>query len=189
MKKIISFFVAALFCFSLVSLQAKTPKKSETVVFNVHLHCADCVKKVNENIAFEKGVTDLKVSLDEQTVAVSYNPDKTSPEALKKAIEKLGYEVKGANGCKGGCHKDGECKDCKGGEHKDGACNGGECKGNCGGCEKAETCPADGCHKGGECKDCKGGEHKDGACKDCKGGECKGDCHKDGKACHKTSKK
>lgn len=74
----------------------KAPKgKGEVkeVVFDVHLHCENCVKKVNENIAFEKGVKDLKVSLEDQTVAVKYDASKTSEETLRSAIEKLGYKA------------------------------------------------------------------------------------------------
>ena len=72
-------------------------KKGEVkeVTFLVHLHCENCVKKVQENIAFEKGVKDLKVSLEDQTVAVKYDAAKTSEETLKSAIEELGYAVSG----------------------------------------------------------------------------------------------
>lgn len=77
--------------------QKPSKKKAEVkeVTFLVHLHCENCVKKVQENIAFEKGVKDLKVSLEDQTVAVKYDPAKTSEEVLKAAIEKLGYPVNG----------------------------------------------------------------------------------------------
>ena len=65
------------------------------VIFHAHLHCNNCVKKVQENIAFEKGVKDLKVSLEDQTVAIKYDAAKTSEDTLKAAIEKLGYPVNG----------------------------------------------------------------------------------------------
>ncbi len=109
MKKNIILTLAALMTISVSSAVASTidttelsvltdkkPKKKgeiKDVTFNVHLHCADCVKKVQENIAFEKGVKDLDVSLEDQTVAIKYDAAKTSEETLKKAIEKLGYPV------------------------------------------------------------------------------------------------
>ena len=72
----------------------KPSKKAKAEIrdahFHVHLHCANCVKKVQENIAFEKGV---KVSLEDQTVDIKYDASKTSEEALKAAIEALGYPV------------------------------------------------------------------------------------------------
>ena len=75
--------------------KAKKTKEVKEVVFNVHLHCMNCVKKVQENISFEKGVKGLDVCLDHQTVTVKYDPAKTSEETLKAAIEKLGYTVEG----------------------------------------------------------------------------------------------
>jgi iron-sulfur-dependent L-serine dehydratase beta subunit len=63
------------------------------VTFKAHLHCASCVKKVQENIAFEKGVKDLKVSLADQTIAIRYDASKTSEQVLKAAIQKLGIPV------------------------------------------------------------------------------------------------
>ena len=53
------------------------------------------MKKVQENIAFEKGVKDLHVCLDDQIVSIKYDASKTSEAALKAAIEKLGYPVNG----------------------------------------------------------------------------------------------
>lgn len=110
MKKIIIVIIAAMFAFSAsaayasdaaevsVQLLKKVKKQKgeiKEVTFSVHLHCANCVKKVEENIAFEKGVKDLKVSLDDQTVYVKYDASKTSEAALKTAIEALGYPVAG----------------------------------------------------------------------------------------------
>ncbi len=77
---------------------AGAPKKDvKTVVFKVGLHCQNCVKKVKENISFEKGVKGLDVSLDNKTVTVTYDPTKTDVQTLKKAIEKLGYKAELVN--------------------------------------------------------------------------------------------
>lgn len=112
MKKTVLFIIAAMMTVSASSVYAssidmteasvltdKKPAKKKgeikEVTFIVHLHCADCVNKVKENIAFEKGVKDLKVSLDDQTVALKYDAAKTSEATLKAAIEKLGYPVSG----------------------------------------------------------------------------------------------
>ncbi len=78
---------------SLISL-AQSKKENKTTTFEVDLHCDACVKKVQSNIAYEKGVKDLNISLEKKEVTVTYRADKTSPDALKKAFEKLGYEVK-----------------------------------------------------------------------------------------------
>ena len=107
MKKTVVLIFSALVTFSSVAMAAdaaemsaqtvKPSKKAKAeireVTFNVHLHCNSCVKKIQENIAFEKGVKDLKVSLEEQTVYVKYDASKTNEEVLKNAIVKLGVPV------------------------------------------------------------------------------------------------
>jgi copper chaperone CopZ len=61
------------------------------VVFATSIHCANCGKKVQENISFEKGVKDLKVDVPTKLVTVTFNPAKTDTVKLKKALNKLGY--------------------------------------------------------------------------------------------------
>lgn len=113
MKKTLILTLAALMTFSMSSLYASAADMTETstltqkqkpskkkgevkeVTFLVNLDCENCVKKVQENIAFEKGVKDLKISLEDQTVALKYDAAKTSEATLKAAIEKLGYSVSG----------------------------------------------------------------------------------------------
>ena len=77
----------------------KSKQKSEIkgVTFNVELHCAGCVKKVQENLAFEKGVKDLHVCMESQVIALKYDAAKTNEETLKNAIIKLGVPVKGVS--------------------------------------------------------------------------------------------
>ena len=73
---------------------AKAPKaKTAVVTFKTSIRCHNCVKKITENISFEKGVKDLSVSLDSKTVKITYDPSKTDEATLAKALEKLGYRV------------------------------------------------------------------------------------------------
>lgn len=73
--------------------KAKNADKKE-VIFDVSMTCDNCKKRIEKNIAFEKGVSDMKVDLPSKTVMVIYHTNKTNQEKLQKAIEKLGYEVK-----------------------------------------------------------------------------------------------
>ena len=96
MKRIITLAILALFTLSISAVAA--PKKKadlKEVTFVVEIDCANCVKKVVENVSFEKGVKDLKVTLENKTVYLKYDAAKTSEENLKNAIEKLGYAVSG----------------------------------------------------------------------------------------------
>lgn len=65
----------------------------ETVTFQVPMKCHKCQAKIEENIAYEKGVTDLQVNLEEKKVTVTYKKKATNVEKLKAAFQKLGYEV------------------------------------------------------------------------------------------------
>lgn len=71
----------------------KSKAQVKAVVFHAEIHCKNCVKKIEENVAFEKGVKDMKVSMENQTVELKYNSNATSVEKLQKAIEDLGYKV------------------------------------------------------------------------------------------------
>ena len=110
MKKTLVIILAALMAFSAtaaaadftVAMSAAQVTKSnkpkaelKEVTFKVTLHCKSCVKKVQENISFEKGVKGLSVCLEDQVVAVKYDPAKTNEETLKNAIVKLGVPVLG----------------------------------------------------------------------------------------------
>lgn len=68
-------------------------KDIRTVVFKVSMHCENCVKKINNNIRFEKGLKDLKTDLSSKTVTVTYDADKTSVEKLKESFKKIKYEA------------------------------------------------------------------------------------------------
>ena len=106
MNKVIISIIAAFMAFSSASIaadnnvavtetQAQKTKKAKAEIkevnFHVHLHCANCVKKVQDNIAFEKGVKDLHVTT--HSIQIKYDAAKTSEAALKAAIEKLGYKI------------------------------------------------------------------------------------------------
>lgn len=108
MKKTVILIIAALVAFvapSMVSMNSEVSaqifkrQKSEIkeVTFNVQLHCANCVKKVQENLAFEKGVKGLHVCMESQVIALKYDASKTDEETLKKAIIKLGVPVTGVS--------------------------------------------------------------------------------------------
>ena len=71
--------------------QNKKAANLQEVTFVTSMDCEKCVKKIEANISFEKGVKDLKTNLDDRTVYIKFDANKTDTEKLKKAIEKLGY--------------------------------------------------------------------------------------------------
>lgn len=75
--------------------QPKKENRKDTVEFFVTSEemCHKCVRKVNDNLPFEKGVTGLEVNQKKNTIRITYRKDRTSPDKLKAAIKKLNMEV------------------------------------------------------------------------------------------------
>ncbi|MCC8146127.1 MAG: heavy-metal-associated domain-containing protein [Bacteroidales bacterium] len=77
--------------------QDKKEKKDankETIELSVPtMHCKNCQKKIEKNISYEKGITDLEVDLENKTVKVTYKKDQTNLEKIQLAFEKLGYKT------------------------------------------------------------------------------------------------
>ena len=65
-----------------------------TEVFTLdHQMSTHCEKKIKENLRFEKGVSDLEVSLQDNTITITYNPEKTDTEKLIKGFKKIGFNA------------------------------------------------------------------------------------------------
>ena len=69
-----------LFCAS-----AAMAKDIRTAVFKVaQMKCENCVRKINNNIRFEKGLKDFHTDLKTKTVTITYEDD-----TLNAALERL----------------------------------------------------------------------------------------------------
>lgn len=90
---VISLFLALLSYTAMAATPDNNDHKAE-VTFLVSMTCQSCQQRIEEKIAFEKGVKKLTVNLEQKTVIIVYDTRKTSPDTLKAAIRKLGYTVK-----------------------------------------------------------------------------------------------
>ncbi|MDR0729396.1 MAG: cation transporter [Prevotellaceae bacterium] len=92
MKKTLTLIFCSLFLTAgMADLQAQTKKNEAEVTFEVNMNCHNCKKKIENSLPHEKGVVDMKVSLEKKEVWLKFRTDKTTKELLQKAIEKLGY--------------------------------------------------------------------------------------------------
>ena len=93
MKRILFVIICAVVaCTTAFAQDAKN--KKEKVTFKIEgMDCEHCVKKVEKNISFEKGVTDLKCDLSTRTAEVTYRADKTSTDKLASAFKKIGMDA------------------------------------------------------------------------------------------------
>jgi len=94
MKRIIYLVLCVMFTISTASSKDDKKDKKATTKFKIeNMSCENCIKKIEKNIAFEKGVTDLKCDLATKTAEVTYNSEKTSDEKLVKAFEKINFKA------------------------------------------------------------------------------------------------
>jgi len=76
---------------------ANAQKASSIKVVSIQTNgtCLPCKEKIEQGLAFEKGVKDVEYDLATAIVKVTYNEKKTDVEKLRKAINKLGYTADG----------------------------------------------------------------------------------------------
>ncbi len=95
MKKFKIIISVAVFAIMLISsgLYADGKKEVKEIKFKTSAVCHKCEAKIEDNMKYEKGVKFVDLNVDTKICVIKYRVDKTSPEKLKKALEKLGYEV------------------------------------------------------------------------------------------------
>ncbi len=67
--------------------------KFETIKIKTSSQCGECKEIIEEALAFEKGVKTAELDLETKIVTVTYKKSKTSPEKIRKAISKVGYDA------------------------------------------------------------------------------------------------
>ena len=67
--------------------------KTLVVTTTPQMHCEKCENRIKGNIRFEKGIKTIKTDISNQQVTITYDADKTTPEAIVKGFEKIGYKV------------------------------------------------------------------------------------------------
>ena len=93
MKRILFVLICAVMACATAFAQDVKGKK-EKVTFKVEtMDCEHCIKKIEKNISFEKGVTDLKCDLSTRTAEVTYRTDKTTTDKLASAFKKIGMDA------------------------------------------------------------------------------------------------
>ena len=69
MRRLIMLLFCAVCTVSMTFAQDAKKKKDSVTFFIEAMDCDHCIKKIEKNIAFEKGVTDLKCDLSTRTAA------------------------------------------------------------------------------------------------------------------------
>lgn len=88
--------LAILACAPLMASAQKSAPKADTLVVTTtpQMHCANCEKKIKQNIRFVKGTRKIQTSVPRQGVTIVYDPAKATLADYVKAFGKIGYEIK-----------------------------------------------------------------------------------------------
>jgi mercuric ion binding protein len=91
LKKITSAFI--LIVFFVATGKSQEQATTAEVKIKTSATCDMCKETIEKNLAFEKGIKKSVVDVDSKVVTVTYNPEKTSPEKIRMAISKIGYDA------------------------------------------------------------------------------------------------
>ncbi len=72
---------------------AQEKAKAKTVEIKTSAVCKQCKDRIENNMAFEKGVKKVELDLETKVVTITYKPGKTNKDNLKEAITKIGYDA------------------------------------------------------------------------------------------------
>ena len=64
-----------------------------TAQFKTSAVCDMCKTRIEKSLAYEKGVQSAVLDVPSKVLTVTYRPDKTSPAALRSAVQKIGYDA------------------------------------------------------------------------------------------------
>lgn len=89
MKKVFALFAFSLFTLGFVNAQSKDAE----VKIKTSAVCKMCKKTIETALSYEKGVKASSLDVNSKVVTIAYNPKKTNPDELRKAIAKTGYDA------------------------------------------------------------------------------------------------
>jgi mercuric ion binding protein len=68
-------------------------KDVETVQIKTSAVCEMCKETIEKEMAFTKGVTKAELNVETAMLTVSFKSTKTNVDAIRKAINKIGYDA------------------------------------------------------------------------------------------------
>ena len=66
---------------------------TEQMQFKTSAVCDMCKTRIEKSMAYEKGVQATHLDVASKMLTVTYNPAKTTPAALRTAVQKTGYDA------------------------------------------------------------------------------------------------
>lgn len=79
--------------FTYLHAGVKTLEKSDTLWIKTSAQCEMCKETIEKALAYERGIISSELDLKTKEVKVVFNPGKTTPEKIRKAISLAGYDA------------------------------------------------------------------------------------------------
>jgi len=76
-----------------VAAATAAKKGGEQIQFKTSAVCDMCKARLEKSLAYEKGVQAAHLDVPSKVLTVTYNPAKTTPAALRTAVQKTGYDA------------------------------------------------------------------------------------------------
>ena len=92
MKTIRSVFIAVMLVFTAVN-GASAQEKSATLTIRTSATCDMCKKTIENYLAFEKGIRHSELDVSTKLLTVMYDPRRTTPDRIRLAVTKSGYDA------------------------------------------------------------------------------------------------
>lgn len=82
-----------LLAFSLFAVATKAQGTTTSLTIQTSAKCMMCKQTLEKNMAFERGVSKSSLDMKTKQLTVWYNPSKTTPAAIRKAVTLTGYDA------------------------------------------------------------------------------------------------
>ena len=93
MKNIASIILVVTLQLIAVNSNAQKADKKEQIVIKTSAVCEQCKERLEKAMAYEKGVVSSNLDVTTSKFTVVYKVDKTTPDKIRLAISKVGYDA------------------------------------------------------------------------------------------------
>ena len=85
--------VVAFISLTFLSFSGAVEGKFVTIEIKTSSQCEMCKETIEKRMAFEKGVKSAVLNVETSVLTIVYNPKKTNPDIIKKAVASVGYDA------------------------------------------------------------------------------------------------
>lgn len=93
MKNVIKSIVLTMLCMLTALGYSQKSNQLEKLEINTSAQCDMCKKTIEKAMAYEKGVKTFVLDVKTKVLTIEYTPKKTSPEKIREAVSKVGYDA------------------------------------------------------------------------------------------------